>query len=119
MAVKTKRSESMLLQWSRVFVAACFLLAIGRSQILAESEGSARLDPGMPEHLARQVAPAPSAPWTPPDLSGYTKVLKSGEASPIDPQKRYSLLELIDIAERTNPETRVAWESARRAAIAV
>jgi outer membrane protein TolC len=89
------------------------------STSLAEPEGSARSDPGMPEHLARKVSPAPSAPWTPPDLSGYTRVLKSGEASPIDPQKRYSLLELIDIAERTNPETRVAWESARQAAIGI
>ena len=34
-------------------------------------------------------------------------------------QKTYELSELIDIAQRTNPETRVAWERARQAAIAV
>lgn len=65
------------------------------------------------------IAPSPSAPWVPPDLSAYTKVLKSAEASPIDPEKRYSLVELIDLAEMLNPETRVAWEAARQAAIGV
>lgn len=33
--------------------------------------------------------------------------------------KVYSLPELIDIAERTNPQTRIAWERARQAASAV
>jgi outer membrane protein TolC len=37
----------------------------------------------------------------------------------IDPEKVYDLPELIDIAERTNPETRIAWERARQAAAAV
>src|SRR4029450_13062505 len=65
------------------------------------------------------VAPTPSVPWSTPDLSGYTSLLKTAEPSPIDPQKRYSLVELIDMAERVNPETRVAWEAARQAAIGV
>ena len=82
-------------------------------------EGSTRIGYGMPERLERQVAPTPSKPWHAPDLSRYTGVLKSAERSPIDPEKRYSLVELIDIAERTNPETRVAWEAARQAAIKV
>jgi outer membrane protein TolC len=71
----------------------------------------------MPERLGRQVAPTPTAPWNAPDLRGYTSLLKSAEPSPIDPQKHYNVVELIDIAERVNPETRVAWESARQAAI--
>ena len=66
-----------------------------------------------------QVAPTSSAPWRSPDLRGYTSVLKSGERSPIDPEKRYELVELIDLAQRLNPETRVAWEAARQAAIGV
>ena len=37
----------------------------------------------------------------------------------IDPNKRYELPELIDLAQRVNPETRVAWEAARRSALAV
>ena len=32
---------------------------------------------------------------------------------------RYELVELIDLAQRLNPETRVAWEGARQAAIGV
>jgi outer membrane protein len=73
----------------------------------------------MPERLRRQVAPAPSTPWRSPDLRGYTSELKSAEPSPIDPGKRYDLVELIDVAQRINPETRVAWERSRQAAIAM
>ncbi len=84
-----------------------------------EPAESARIGYGMPERLERQVPPTPSTPWSSPDLSDYTSVLKSAERSPIDPQKRYELIELIDLAERTNPETRFAWEGARQAAIGV
>jgi outer membrane protein TolC len=73
----------------------------------------------MPERLRRQVSPEPSVPWRSPDLQGYTTVLKSVEAPPIDPQKSYELSELVDLAQRLNPETRVAWERARQAAIGV
>ena len=31
----------------------------------------------------------------------------------MDPRKNYSLAELIDLAQRHNPETRVAWEEAK------
>ena len=81
--------------------------------------GSTPIDYGMPERLGRQVSPTPGAPWQSPDLRGYTNVLKSTERSPIDPEKRYELIELIDLAQRLNPETRVAWERARQAAIGV
>ncbi|MBV8616116.1 MAG: TolC family protein [Acetobacteraceae bacterium] len=37
----------------------------------------------------------------------------------ISPRHRYSLAELIDIAERRNQTTRIAWEQARQAALAV
>ncbi|MBV8730613.1 MAG: TolC family protein [Acidobacteriia bacterium] len=37
----------------------------------------------------------------------------------IEPEKVYSLAELIDLAEAHNPETRVAWESARGQAAAL
>jgi len=85
----------------------------------SEPSPSTRLDSGMPERLSRQIAPNPSTPWRPPALQEYTNVLKAGERVPIDPQKRYDLVELIDLAQRTNPETRVAWEGARRAAIGI
>lgn len=37
----------------------------------------------------------------------------------VSPGQRYSLAELIDIAERRNKATRIAWEQARQAAIRV
>jgi outer membrane protein len=73
--------------------------------------------------------PPPSADrtWSPPNLSNYESELagrrfNNGEGSSrvsINPRKVYNLAELIDIAERNNPETRVAWERARHAAAAV
>jgi outer membrane protein len=73
--------------------------------------------------------PPPSADrtWSPPNLSNYESELagqrfKNGEGASrvsINPRKVYNLAELIDIAERSNPETRVAWERARQAAAAV
>ena len=71
--------------------------------------------------------PSPDKPWYPPQLHEYEKKLAhrevgespSGTPIAIDPEKVYDLPELIDIAERTNPETRIAWERARQAAAAV
>jgi outer membrane protein TolC len=36
----------------------------------------------------------------------------------IDPNRSYSLVELIDVAESNNPQTRIAWDEARQAALA-
>lgn len=110
---------------SRLAAAALSVLLISAALPAAAQEtrpdgSSSTRDAGaMPERLKRLVAPSPSAPWQPPALRGYTSVLKAEELVPIDPQKRYDLLELIDLAQRTNPETRVAWEGARQAAIGI
>src|SRR6516165_1432846 len=78
--------------------------------------------------LARDDAPpSPVRPWAPPALPRYEGELRQYEPTDaeqrylpaIDPRKTYNLAELIDIAERSNPETRVAWERARMAAAAV
>jgi len=37
----------------------------------------------------------------------------------IDGARAYSLVELIDLAESTNPKTRIAWDDAKRTALAV
>ena len=77
-----------------------------------------------------QLAPeSPDKPWViPSSAETFKRVLPSmqgdeafgqGSRVPIEPNRRYSLAELIDIAQRNNPETRVAWEQARRAALAV
>src|ERR1700751_5446451 len=73
--------------------------------------------------------PPPSAvrPWAPPALPRYEGELRDYQPTEaerrylpaIDPRKTYNLAELIDIAQRSNPETRVAWQRARMAAAAV
>ena len=77
---------------------------------------------------ARDDAPPSSdKAWLPPRLSDYENQLagqrfheaQTGSRVSINPRKTYNLAELIDIAERNNPETRVAWERARLAAAAV
>src|SRR5882762_5768184 len=77
---------------------------------------------------ARNDAPPSSdKPWLPPKLSDYENQLagqrfhdaETGSRVSINPRKTYNRAELIDIAERNNPETRVAWEGARQAAAAV
>jgi outer membrane protein len=73
----------------------------------------------------RNTPPSASRPWAPPDLPRDSADLGQREHAnertevSVDPEKTYELPELIDIAQRTNPETRVAWERARQAAIAV
>ncbi|MDR3460562.1 MAG: TolC family protein [Verrucomicrobiae bacterium] len=71
---------------------------------------------------------APSSPdqaWNPPRLGEYEQELASlqthSDASrvAVDSEKIYDLPALIDLAERSHPETRGAWERARQAAAAV
>ncbi len=81
-----------------------------------------------PATFGSDLAP-PSAekPWSPPGLNAYERELAHGDFSneknakqiEIVPDKIYELPELIDIAERSNPVTRIAWERARQAASAV
>jgi outer membrane protein len=86
----------------------------------------------------RDLAPAsPDTPWqfepseeAPVPLAGAPGAAKRftvpentavqlPSPADIDPSHVYSLVELIDIAQRRNPATRVAWEQARQAAINV
>nr|WP_272213697.1 TolC family protein [Marinicella sp. W31]MDC2879651.1 TolC family protein [Marinicella sp. W31] len=72
--------------------------------------------------------PSPERPWLPAaentnadDLrttaQGGTELALSKPV--VDTSKTYTLPELIDLAQRTNPGTRAAWEQARQAALAV
>jgi outer membrane protein TolC len=71
--------------------------------------------------------PSPERPWSPPRLSDHERELarrsaeekSEGGHAAVDLRRVYALPELIDIAQRNNPETRVAWERARQAAAAV
>jgi outer membrane protein len=68
--------------------------------------------------------PSAERPWKGPGLERVSAALGTAERAKelervsIDAHKTYELSELIDIAQRTNPETRIAWERARQAAIA-
>lgn len=85
------------------------------------------LFPGSCLATENSFPPASDKPWAPPNLSAYEKQLADGRAQyesnsmvvPIDTTNIYDLPELIDIAERCHPQTRIAWERARQAAKAV
>ena len=84
---------------------------------LAFAVATARNDP--PPSSERAWAPS-NLPNYERDLAAYpSKAAEGGSRVSINPRKLYTLAELIDIAERNNPETRVAWERARQAAAAV
>src|SRR6202012_1491339 len=78
--------------------------------------------------FAKDPAP-PSAdrPWAPPRLGDYERELSGrsarekgyGSHTAVDLGRIYTLPELIDLAQRNNPETRVAWERARMAAAGI
>jgi outer membrane protein len=107
MGVAMTQAKSSRLKWRMLF-----------AQIfLAMSVSYARNDP--PPTSERAWAP-PSLPNYERDLATYrSKTAEDGVRVSITPRKVYTLAELIDIAERNNPETRVAWERARHAAAAV
>jgi outer membrane protein TolC len=69
-----------------------------------------------------QAAPAPTV--VPPQPPQEPEQEQSLDVSPqnrvqLEAGRSYTLAELIDIAERHNPETREAWEKARQAALSV
>ena len=78
-------------------------------------------------HARDEPPPSPVRPWAPPALPRYEGELRQYQPTEaerrylpaIDPRKTYNVAELIDIAQRSNPETRVAWQRARMAAAAV
>src|SRR5262245_38932156 len=65
-------------------------------------------------------APArPDAPWPTPDLRAFSQPLREEHPPELEADKEYELAELIDVAERANPVTKVAWARAKEAASAV
>jgi len=71
--------------------------------------------------LAQSAPTSADRPWhSPQEMPIADAARKLGEFRfEIDLTKTYSLTELIDLAERHNPETRVAWERARAQAAAL
>ena len=72
--------------------------------------------------LPAQTAPvSPGRPWHSVEeriIAGEATRLRESRLG-IEPDRTYSLAELIDLAEAHNPETRVAWERARAQAAAL
>lgn len=65
--------------------------------------------------VCQSAPPSPNRPWhssAEPDFAREAAALQNSLPA-INPDKIYTLAELIDLAERQNPETRVAWERAR------
>jgi outer membrane protein len=60
---------------------------------------------------------SPREPWPLPPES--PRAIPTQPGATIEPDHVYSLPELIDIAESANPDTRIGWEKARQAALAV
>ena len=62
--------------------------------------------------------PAPSAPWRPSEsqVQARAGAASSRPRVEVETDKTYALPDLIDLAQRVNPETRRAWEQARAAA---
>ena len=70
-----------------------------------------------PPAFGQSAPPAPNRPWSAGgEVLGGTR---PGPALQCDPTKTYSLAELVDLAQRHNPDTRVSWERARAQAAAL
>ncbi len=72
----------------------------------------------------QHTRPPPQCPRSPLAFTRRAAITVGGKqihalGPPIEPDKVYSLADLIDLAEAQNPETRVAWEGARAQAAAL
>ena len=63
---------------------------------------------------ASQCTGIASTPQAAADCAAHA--IPMGTVAPLDANHTYSLAELIDLAERNNPRTRIAWERARQRA---
>src|SRR5260370_19630124 len=71
--------------------------------------------------LGQTVPASPEQPWhgsAELNMQAYAKSVTDSRFN-LDQSKRYSLSELIDLAEAHNPATRTAWERARSQAAAL
>lgn len=71
--------------------------------------------------FAQSPPVSPDRPWhalEQPNIETEAKAFRASRFM-IDPTKTYSLAELIDLAEAHNPETRLAWQTARAQAAAL
>jgi outer membrane protein TolC len=70
--------------------------------------------------FGQTLPPSPDRPWHSADEQQIaSEASRVRPAFFVEPDKTFSLAELIDLAEAHNPETRVAWENARAQAAAL
>lgn len=79
------------------------------------------LNLGILPFYGQQAPPSPDKAWPiQPDLRFEADQAQTRAPGPaVDPNKLYTLADLVDIAERGNPDARVAWERAKARAAAV
>lgn len=110
------------------FIAAAIAAMVGLSGCATSSldlAPAASDRPWQPQATsAVEILTAP--PTTPADAARHDYTLPANDAlasvppaPALDPAHAYTLPELIDLAESTNPLTRIAWNDARNAALAV
>jgi outer membrane protein len=68
--------------------------------------------------------PAANRPWSAPGLAEHqadlqNRHLEIGSEGEVNPHKVYELPDLIDLAQRLNPETKISWQRAKEALAAV
>jgi outer membrane protein len=70
---------------------------------------------------AQKAPTSPEHPWSSPQESTFSRDLKAQPepAYNLPAGKIYTLADLIDLAEQHNPETRIAWQSAKNEAAAL
>ncbi len=78
-----------------------------------QTDNAGNIVPGPPLHLADTATRRDS--YTLPRSAALSSI---EPAAPLDASHAYTLPELIDMAESTNPLTRIAWNDARNAALA-
>ncbi len=97
--------------------------ALAGCALLGACNDTSNLAPASPDapwqFEPSKEAPAATAPAARRFALPENTAIQLPSPAEIDPNHVYSLVELIDIAQRRNPATRVAWEQARQAAINV
>jgi outer membrane protein len=73
----------------------------------------------LPILAAGQAPPTPERPWQIPENAIERATVLADHEKTAPTGRPYDLVQLIDLAERSSPETRAAWEEARAAAAAI
>ena len=113
-----RRLDLLIVATSVVGLAGCAAPAIGTAPARPDQPWQPATGPdgaivfGKP----RTVSAASASTYVLPPNRALASVAQP--PSTIDPSHAYTLAELIDIAQSSHPETRIAWDNARRAALA-